>query len=217
MALQIAQTLVEGFDENISYLIYCDVSKEAIIIDPSGTFALVEEKITQLQLQVVAVLLTHTHADHVDALNTALGIFPVPVFVHEKGVSLITAEQIQPIVDGNEIELGEGIISLFYTPGHSEDSICALFASVGDQPILITGDTLFIDGCGRTTDGEAFDLYNSLQFIKSLPGETVIYPGHNYGPVVVDTLSSQLLTNRFLQAQTFSDFCLERLGYTINT
>lgn len=217
MALQIEQFLVGGFDKNFSYVLYCDVTKEACIIDPSGNFALIEQRIVELEVDVVAILLTHTHADHVDALGVAQARFLVPVFVHEKGVTAVSADMIQPVVDGNEIELGDDVIAVVHTPGHSEDSVGYVCTSATNQLWLIAGDTVFIDGCGRTDDAGVRDLYNSIQFIKELPPETLIWPGHNYGPVPVDTLANQLLTNRFLRATNFTDFCIERLGYTINT
>jgi glyoxylase-like metal-dependent hydrolase (beta-lactamase superfamily II) len=83
--------------------------------------------------------------------------------------------------------------------------------------MLISGDTLFVDGCGRTDDYMVRDLYVSLQLLKRLPPETMILPGHNYGSVTTDTLSSQLLSNRFLLPTTFAAFCRERLGYTMGT
>jgi len=217
MALRVEQILVGGFDQNFSYIVYCDVTKQTFVVDPSGAFELVLQVIADLQVEVVAILLTHTHQDHMDALAVAQEQFLVPVFVHEQGVAAVPAQSMEPLIDGNELELGQEKITVVHTPGHSPDAICLFFTSADNQPILIAGDTLFIDGCGRTNEAEVSALYNSIQFIKSLPPETLILPGHNYGPVAADTLSSQLLTNRFLQASSFADFCVERLGYTVNT
>ena len=80
---------------------------------------------------------------------------------------------------------------------------------------LIAGDTLFIDGCGRCDlpGGDAKVMYNSLyNILLKLPDETIIYPGHNYGPVPSDTLRHQKQTNPYLQAGSLSEFLGERMG-----
>jgi glyoxylase-like metal-dependent hydrolase (beta-lactamase superfamily II) len=217
MALQVEQIFVSGFDENFSYVVYSVDTQEAFIVDPSGNFELVLERIAALQLNVAGILLTHTHADHMDALNSAIKQFPVPIFVHDAGISVVGAEGVQSMIDADEIELGNDLITVVHTPGHSEDSVCFLFTIGDEQPVLISGDTLFIDGCGKTDDQMVFDLYNSIQFLKRLPPETVVLPGHNYGPVATDTLTNQLLTNRFLHPNNFDTFCIERLGYAVDT
>lgn len=217
MALHVTQVSVVGLDNNFSYIVHCDSTKEALLVDPSGDFARVAEQVQQLQVTVVGILITHTHRDHIDALTAALELFPAAVFVHETGVESIVAQAVQPLVDGNEIELGDSVITVLHTPGHSPDAVCYFFATTTGQPVLISGDTLFIDGCGRTNDQMVGALYDSLQLLKTLPSDTVVFPGHDYGPVPADTLANQLLTNRFLQATTLPDFCMERLGYTVDT
>lgn len=215
MALQVQQILVGGFDDNFSYIIYSDGTHEACIVDPSGNFDLVLKKVTELQMDVVGILITHTHHDHIDALASAVEQCKAPVFVHEAGVARVRFGTVQPVSHGTEIELDNQIITVLHTPGHSEDSVCFSFSSIGQQPVLISGDTLFIDGCGRTNDRMIADLYESIQLIKRLPAETLVLPGHNYGSVVADTLSNQLHSNRFLLPESFAAFCVERLGYTI--
>jgi glyoxylase-like metal-dependent hydrolase (beta-lactamase superfamily II) len=217
MALHIEQILVGGFDENFSYIIHCDDAHQALVVDPSGDFSLLQGHISRLQLEVVGILLTHTHRDHIDALAQAVEEFQAPVFVHEAGATTVPAGDVQIVSDGAEIELGEHLVQVLHTPGHSPDSICFWCPTAVKQPQLISGDTLFIDGCGRTNDDMVAQLYRSLQSLKRLPGETLVLPGHNYGPVAADTLSQQLQSNRFLVAETFPAFCVERLGYTIDT
>jgi glyoxylase-like metal-dependent hydrolase (beta-lactamase superfamily II) len=129
----------------------------------------------------------------------------------------VLVDAAQLITGGIEIELGNQVITVLHTPGHSEDSVCFSFTAVDNQPVLISGDTLFIDGCGRTNDHMITDLYDSIQSLKQLPSETVVLPGHNYGPVPSDTLAHQLRSNRFLLPVTFAGFCAERLGYTVDT
>ena len=83
-----------------------------------------------------------------------------------------------------------------------------------NAPYLITGDTLFVNGCGRADikGANVNDLYQSLQKIKMLPKDTQIFPGHDYGDVKTDVLQSQLENNRFLKVSNRESFEKLRMG-----
>lgn len=215
MALSVTQVRVGGFDENLAYIVANPATAEALIIDPSGDFSKLQAEIDRQGLSVVGVLLTHTHPDHQDALTTAVTTYPVSVRVHETGVERVRAGVASPVRDGDVIELGGEPISVLFTPGHNPDSVCYSFAGLNDVPQLITGDTLFVHGCGRTTKEGARELYDSLQRLKALPAETVVYPGHDYGPTPTSTIGRELTENKYLLAEDFSAFAQLRLGYTV--
>jgi glyoxylase-like metal-dependent hydrolase (beta-lactamase superfamily II) len=112
--------------------------------------------------------------------------------------------------DGDQLELGALHFNVLHTPGHSPGGQCFLC-----ENHLIAGDTLFIDGCGRCdlTGSDVEAMYHSIHGkLMALPDDTIIYPGHNYGPTPTDTLGNQKRTNRFLRATGKDDFIRERMG-----
>ncbi|HEX2660368.1 MAG TPA: MBL fold metallo-hydrolase, partial [Polyangia bacterium] len=90
-----------------------------------------------------------------------------------------------------------------HTPGHTVGGTCFL----GDG-FLISGDVLFVGGCGRTdfTGGDTAEMWSSLQRIAGLPEETRIYPGHDYGTTPTSTVGRELLENPYLRCATYDDF-----------
>ena len=212
MSLRVAQILVGGFDDNFSYLLYDEATKEAAYIDPTGNTELVTERTAELGLIIVAIWITHTHFDHIDKLNLALAHYPVPVFVHERGAGRLGDVVPQALSEGSILALGNTEIAALYTPGHLDDSVCFYSEDTASAPILITGDTLFVEGCGRTNEKEVEDLYNSLQRLKTLPPETILYPGHDYGTTPTSTIGRELQNNKYLLVQNFAEFKKLRLG-----
>ena len=98
--------------------------------------------------------------------------------------------------DGSILKVGEIEIKTFYTPGHTSESITFLV----DGNRLLTGDTMFIDSCGRT-DFQAGDsklMYHSLKRLAALPAETLVYPGHDYNKRLVSSIGEQILNNKLL-------------------
>ena len=109
------------------------------------------------------------------------------------------------ITDDAKLLLGTVKLHFILTPGHTPGGICILV----DNIALITGDTLFIDDCGRTDlpGGNLEDMYNTLQNkIKPLADNIIVYPGHNYGPKPFDSLGNQKKTNKTLAINTFEEF-----------
>ena len=213
MAVRVTQLYVNGFDDNFSYLLFDEASRSGFIVDPSGTFQRVLHAVDTLDLKIEGIILTHTHPDHYDALAEALERFPVPVYVGAPGAARISAPTIRPLEDGATLALGACTISVLHTPGHASDAIC-LFVPAQEKvpPQLISGDTLFVDGCGRTTPEAIEEMYASLQRLKALPPETVIYPGHDYGPTPTATLAAQRTDNPYLCAPDLHSFRERRLG-----
>lgn len=216
MALTIHQIPVGGFDKNFSYIIGETATKEAFIVDPSGDFLEVSAQIAAFGYIVQGILLTHTHQDHFDKLAVALVDHVVPIYVHTHGITEVqTFGEVRALEDGMLLPLGENKISVLHTPGHIDDAVCFFFEATEAEdgiPKVITGDTLFVGGCGRTNELRVKDLYESLAELANLPDETVVFPGHDYGPTPTSTIGHEKQTNRFYQAQNFNDFKKERLG-----
>lgn len=137
------------------------------------------------------------------------------MYVHEAGVAAIAAPQVQALRDGDTITLGPASLTVWHTPGHSPDSVCFYVAaadSAEGAPLLISGDTLFVSKCGRTSEPFIMELYESLQRLKTLPAETVVYPGHDYGPTPTSTIGVECASNPYLTAPDLATFRERRLG-----
>ena len=101
------------------------------------------------------------------------------------------------VSDHTKLKLGQITLHFIHTPGHTPGSICIKV----NNSAIITGDTLFIDDCGRTDlpGGSLIEMYNTLQKkILPLSNELIVYPGHDYGPKPFDTLGNQKNTNKTL-------------------
>ena len=195
-----------------AYIIGCDVTHQAIIIDPAGSEDLLAKTIGDLGLDLLAIVNTHGHPDHTCGNSRMKALTGAPVLMHqaddelfrrEDVAAMFTAWGFEPappadgfLQDNQEIRIGQLTFKVIHTPGHSPGSICLY-----GHGYLITGDTLFIDAAGRTDlPGGSFDLLKQslLTRIMPLPDETIILPGHDYGPRPTDTLGNQKRTNPFL-------------------
>jgi hydroxyacylglutathione hydrolase len=189
-----------GSMQNFAYLVEDERSKEAMAIDSGWETAPILKVARREGMRVKYVCATHGHFDHVntmDKLASELGAATVAFSgsdVHPKA----------GVRDGDVLRLGEGEVRVIHTPGHTEDSVCYY-----DGSHLFTGDTLFIDAWGRTDlpGGSDAVLYSSLhEVIMALPGDTVVYPGHDYGHVPFRTLAEEARKNPALRAKTLAEF-----------
>jgi hydroxyacylglutathione hydrolase len=147
-----------GYDsDNLGYIIHD--GKEAVAIDP-GDPGLVLDYIRQEGLHLKEIRNTHSHFDHTS------------------GNSLLAAETGAPIVDSTgagTFSVGEDLIKVISTPGHTRDSVC-----FRNNDWIITGDTLFIANVGNCLPGLVGAFRDSLTRLLELPDNTIIYPGHDY-------------------------------------
>jgi glyoxylase-like metal-dependent hydrolase (beta-lactamase superfamily II)/rhodanese-related sulfurtransferase len=194
------------FDKNsctYTYLIADPVSKEAVFIDPVDTY--VEDYLALLKtldLKLVYSFETHVHADHISGsglLRQATGA--------QTCIGLHCGAEIADnrLVGGEAFTLGaDVIINAIATPGHTPGSMSYLWADK-----VFTGDALFIGGCGRTDfqNGDPGDLYDAVtQKIFTLPGETLVYPGHDYKGDFVSCVYQESSKNPRLAGKTRDEF-----------
>ncbi len=196
---------------NFVYILQETQSGQALVVDPAWSFPQIQECLDQEGLTLSGVYLTHTHHDHLNALSELLKYMEVPVYVSEKAASTgLPAHLSRPCDDDELIMLGDIEMRSYLTPGHSP---CGQCLSVND--LLITGDTIFIDGCGRCdlTGSEPKAMFDSLQSLKSrIDASSMIYCGHNYGPSPRDTFANQCQRNRFLNTHNLAEFLSRRMG-----
>ena len=204
MSVDIHQFFLGDMD-NCIYLIRDIDTAKCALVDPAWDVDLLLEFIKKHDLDLESIFLTHGHFDHTQGLRDCLMYKAVDVYMSNKELLQLRPNglSIEYTHDKQTIKLGNSTLHIMHTPGHSPGGQC-----IYTHPHLITGDTLFVNGCGRCDfDGSNPEaMYKSLQRIKKLPEDTIIYPGHNYADIPKDTLSNQFLSNRFLVAQDYDTF-----------
>ncbi len=207
------QVQVGGYDRNFSYIIGDERTRKAMLIDPINPDLLLPI-VAKEGLEVAFLAATHGHFDHAGELRDFWSrLEPKPALAMHPSLreewGIEGAEHVW-MGERQNLTVGQLEIEAIPTPGHEPGSVCFLA-----QGKLMTGDTLFIGGCGRTDlpGGDARLLRHSLcETIGSLPPQTQIYPGHDYGPVPCDTLENQKRSNPYLQCGGENAFLRLRTG-----
>jgi glyoxylase-like metal-dependent hydrolase (beta-lactamase superfamily II) len=192
------QVIQQG--DNFSYIIADDTTKEAAVVDPSFNADTIIRILRDQNLNVRYVINTHHHSDHTASNEDFRSKFGAKVVAHK----LAHVNKDISVVDGEVIRVGEIVIKVIHTPGHTQDSICLL---VDDK--LLTGDALFVGECGRTDlpGGSAEDMYHSLfDKLMRLNDNIKVYPGHDYGPKPHSTIGIERRSNYTLQKRTLDEF-----------
>ncbi|PIG94105.1 MBL fold metallo-hydrolase [Gloeocapsopsis sp. IPPAS B-1203] len=187
------------FDQNTgtyTYLIADSKSKDAVIVDPVVEQVERDRKlIDELGLTLRYCLETHIHADHITGTAKLRELTGCHGVVPEKANAACANCFIR---DGETLQIGDVYIQAIATPGHTDSHVAYL---VNDTQLL-TGDALFIRGCGRTDfqSGDAGTLYDSVtQRLFTLPDDTLVYPGHDYRGHTVSTIGEEKQWNpRFI-------------------
>jgi len=193
------------FDKNSStytYLIASAKGREALIIDP--VLENIEQYIkllNELDLKLVKVIDTHIHADHITAASKLKNRTNCKTIMGEHTPS--DAVEIK-VKDDEIIYVDKLEIKVIYTPGHTKDSYSFLM-----NDYLFSGDTLLINGTGRTDfqGGNSEDSYNSIfNRLLKLPEETLLYPAHDYNDQKVSTIGKEKKFNPRLQVDSVSEY-----------
>ena len=185
-----------------TYVIASAKGREAAIIDP--VLENVDEYIQllkELDLKLVKVIDTHIHADHVTGASKLKQATNCTTLMGEH----TPADAVEIKVKDNELIKIDGLkIKSLYTPGHTSDSYSFLLDNY-----LFSGDTLLINGTGRTDfqNGSSKDAYNSLfNNILKLPEETLVYPGHDYNGKFSSTIGNEKKFNPRLQVKSVDEY-----------
>ena len=185
-----------------TYLIASAKGREALIIDP--VIENVEEYIkslTELDLKLVKVIDTHIHADHVTGASKLKNITKCSTIMGDHTPANTVEIKVK---DDEYINLDSLKIRAMYTPGHTSDSYSFLMDNY-----LFSGDTLLINGTGRTDfqNGNAKDAYNSIfNKLLKLPDETLLYPAHDYKSEKVSTIGKEKKYNPRLQVNSENEY-----------
>lgn len=194
-----------------AYIVGCKTTKEALVIDPAADCERILKEATDKGYTIKYILNTHSHIDHVMGNRRMRDLTNAQIIIHEKEsyslinqspymASMFGAEPSPPaditVRDNDIIKIGETSLQVIHTPGHSPGSI-----SLYHKGIVFTGDTLFVGGVGRTdlAGGSSNTLVSSIRNrLFTLPDETIVAPGHNYGDTPKSTIGREKIYNPYV-------------------
>lgn len=182
---------------NFVYLIGDPTTKTCAVVDPAWDVKSILEAAARDGFELTHALVTHNHPDHTNGLSDLLRARDLPVYVHHSDAHALKAFKgnLKPTRGGESVEIGALELGFLHTPGHTPGSQCFLV-----RERLVSGDTLFIKGCGRVDlpNSDPEKMYHSLRKISALPEETLVLPGHDYGDKPCAKLSEEKKANPFL-------------------
>ncbi len=200
--------------QNFIYFIGNQKTKEVVVVDPAWDVPYIQDFVKKQQWKLKGILVTHVHFDHTNGIEPLLKDYDIPVYVSKKEVEFykMVYNNIKSVDTNFELTLGDEVkIRFLHTPGHTPGSQCFY---VNNQ-FLVSGDTLFLDGCGRCDlpGGDAEQMFDTISSkLMQLPNDTVIYPGHNYHHhLTSDSLEQQKKTNPYMTSENLHHFIDKRL------
>jgi glyoxylase-like metal-dependent hydrolase (beta-lactamase superfamily II) len=200
--------------ENFVYLLGDPATKECLVVDPAWQVDTILKTADLEGYKVVGALVSHHHYDHTNGIEDLLNATDVKVYVnkHDAPLVKISSPNLVKTDHGDEVKVGNVTIKLLHTPGHTPGSQCFHV-----QNHLVSGDTLFIKGCGRCDlpGGNPEQMYYTLtQKLMSMDEDTILLPGHNYAEVPTSTIGKELKQNPYMKTAALSlkDFLRLRMG-----
>jgi len=216
--IAVGDPVADGF-ANYAYALGDRGSGTAVLVDPSHAPVELAERVAADGMTLVGAVLTHFHADHaggaigeyaIAGVAELVAVSGVPVHLHIDDAEYLLARSRLPASalvthhDHDRLALGALAIDLLHTPGHTPGSQCLYTGE-----LLLTGDTLFLLGCGRTDGpgGDAAALYESLfSRLGSIPDATMVFPGHDYASAPAATLGLLRARNPVLFNQRLEEW-----------
>ncbi len=204
-------TMEMGPMDNFVYLIHDLSTHQAAVVDPAWDAPKIIQQAKAKNIKITDVLLTHSHHDHINGVEEILNSSDPQLHLLKDEAEFWQANLSKPALHhgGDSIRVGDTNIEILHTPGHTPGSACYML----DNDI-ITGDTLFVFGCGRCDlqGGDPEQMFTTLKKMKNeLPADTVIHPGHNYANKTTSNFSEQIDGNPFLHFHECSDFVEYRM------
>ena len=209
---------------NFVYFIGDTVTRKAAVVDPAWDVDAIINFANKEGYEIDKLLITHYHPDHlggsmmgqnIQGAADMLGKTKAKVYVNKaeaegtKKVAGLSDSDIVMVDAGDVINVGEIPVKFLHTPGHTPGSQCFLV-----EGNLISGDTLFVDSCGRVDlpGSDPAAMYHSLNHtLKNLDDDTVVYPGHAYSSESSTTIAKQKRHNMYMRFPTLDDF-LDAMG-----
>jgi hydroxyacylglutathione hydrolase len=207
----IVEQIQIGPMQNFAYIIGSRSTREVVIVDPAWDIDALLERVNAAGYTLTGALVTHYHPDHIGGsfgsntvagLAELLSVNPVRIYANKleaEGVKKVTGvsdSDIVQVASGDTLKVGTIEIEFLHTPGHTPGSQCFRVKNT-----LVSGDTLFINGCGRVDlpGSNKDDMYHSMQKLKALPDDTLLLPGHNYGHLASASMADTKAQNPYLE------------------
>jgi len=211
------KSLVVGNMSVCCYLLVCEATKEAAVIDPGGDALMILAELKKLGATLKLIINTHGHPDHVAENATLKKATGAAIVMHVDDAAYFGKPEViqyfsalglpfspppdRLVKDGDVITFGKQSLKVIHTPGHTPGGICLY-----SKPNLFTGDTLFVGGVGRSDfpGGDGRQLFQSIKGrVLTLPDETKVWPGHGYGGQP-STIGEERRSNPFLSDDSWA-------------
>jgi glyoxylase-like metal-dependent hydrolase (beta-lactamase superfamily II) len=200
--------------ENFVYLIGDPETRQALVVDPAWQVDTILKQAREDEVKIVGALISHHHYDHTNGIEELLAAVDCPVYINKHDAEFVrtAGDNLKTTDHGDEVAAGNLRVKLLHTPGHTPGSQCF---HVHNH--LVSGDTLFIKGCGRCDlpGGDPEQMYYTLtQRLMRMDDATRLLPGHNYAEKPVSTLGEEKKENPYLKtaSQSLRDFLALRMG-----
>ncbi len=180
----IIKQLEVGYMDNFCYIVGCEDTRQAMVIDPGADVERILSTADKADLNIVNIINTHGHGDHTAGNAKLKDLTGAEIIIHMLDADGYPEADIL-IIDEDIWPLGKITFDIIHTPGHTPGGICLYV-----QGNLFTGDTLFVGDSGRTdlAGGNRPTLGKSIRRLMKLPDDTIIWPGHDYGPTPSSTI-----------------------------
>ena len=199
-----------GYDDNLTYLITCLRTRNQFLVDAAVPLKQILPFVNKKGL--IVLFITHSHGDHIAYMDEYVDAFPnLVTMIYKDSENKVESTLKRPVKHGDIVTVGQLSLKVLHTPGHYPDSVCYLL-----EDILFTGDTLFVGRTGRTVSvgSDPRQLYQSVyNKILDLPKNTIIYPGHDYGPKMTISIDENIALSPLLRAEDEDDFVQRMVEY----
>ncbi len=199
--------------QNFAYIVGSRETREVAVIDPAWDIDSLVNHIDERGYKLTAALITHYHPDHCGGSMRGNNIEGVAELIAKKGVKVyahcdecaglkkvtgLSDSDIVRVNSGDKLAVGDVEVEFLHTPGHTPGSQCFRI-----KRTLVSGDTLFITGCGRVDlpGSNSEQMFQSLGKLSELPDDTLLLPGHNYAHIPTATMAETKRINTYMRVK----------------